>query len=171
MTQLTEPPPPGEQHATLRHALLGAWHLRCYVEERAGAAPHHPLGPGASGSLSYTPDGCVSVLMMRADRPPFASGDCFRPTPDEVAAASAFIAYSGRYVVDEAARTVAHNIDVSFFPNWIGHRQVRLVELEGDELILTPTAAILSEGRLVVPRLRWRRASVAAGGAQPARDA
>lgn len=169
MTQSNDPPLNSGQHTTLRRALLGAWSLRSYVEERAGAAPHHPLGAGAGGSLMYTPDGCVSVLMMRVDRPPFVSGDWFRPTSEEIVAASAFIAYSGRYVVDEAARTVAHDIDVSFFPNWIGHRQVRSAELEGDELILTPTAAILSEGRLVVPRLRWRRA-LTAGEARPSLD-
>lgn len=170
LTPPPDPPLPGGQRAALQQALLGAWHLRSYVEEREGSGAHHPLGREAGGSLIYTPDGCVSVLMMRADRPAFASGDWFRPTPDEVAAASAFIAYSGRYVVDEAARTVAHDIDVSFFPNWIGHRQVRTAELEGDELILTPTAPILSEGRLVVPRLRWRR-TPAADGARPSRAA
>lgn len=166
---MTGAPLPGGTHKTLRQSLLGAWHLRSYLEERAGtASPHHPLGADATGLLTYTGDGCVSVLMMQAGRPSFSSGDWFRPTPEELAAASAFIAYSGTFSVDEAARTVTHGVDVSFFPNWVGNRQVRLVELAGDDLTLTPTVPIMSGGQPVIPRVRWRRASA---GARLARSA
>jgi hypothetical protein len=64
-------------------------------------------------------------------------GDLFRGSPEEyVAAGSSYIAYSGRFFVDEAKRSLSHEMAVSFFPNWVGQRQVRLVEVDGERLQL-----------------------------------
>ena len=143
---------------SLRDQLVGAWRLVSYTETaEEGGEPSHPLGDDAGGLLVYAADGHMSVTMMRADRPAFASGDWFRFTPDEVAAAAAFIAYAGRWSIDEAASTVTHEVELSFFPNWIGREQVRRLKLEGDDLTLVPTTAIRSGGRSAFPRLRWRR--------------
>lgn len=143
----------------LRQQLLGGWALDRYVEPEPDRPLHHPLGAAATGMLIYNADGCMSATMMRAGRAPFASDDWFRPSDAELVQAAAFIAYSGRFLVDESARTVAHDIEVSFFPNWIGKRQIRSVLLTADELTLTPASPILSAGRLLIPELHWRRLS------------
>jgi Lipocalin-like domain len=56
-----------------------------------------------------------------------------RATPDEFAAAgSSYIAYSGRFFIDEDENTLSHEMAVSFFPNWFGQRQVRLAEINSE---------------------------------------
>ena len=145
---------------SLRDWILGGWSLRRYHEQPQGQeTPNYPLGEDAEGLLIYTADGFMSAVLMRANRPPFASGDWFGPSREEVVAASAFVAYSGPFVVDEAARTITHDIAISFFPNLIGQRQVRVAGVQENDLTLTPAAPIRSGGRLVAPQLRWRRAN------------
>lgn len=147
---------------SLRQRLLGSWVLQSYLEQPKGQeTPNYPLGADARGMLIYSPDGYMSALLMRNGRRPFASGDWFRSTADELSAASAFIAYSGSFVVDEASHSVAHHVDLSFFPNWVGQSQIRLAGGDADDLILTPTAPILSGGDLVIPQLRWKRSAAA----------
>ena len=59
----------------------------------------------------------------------------YRGVPDDyVAAGVSYLAYSGPYYVDEARRTVEHEMAVSLFPNWKGQRQLRIPELDGDTL-------------------------------------
>ncbi len=61
---------------------------------------------------------------------PFADEDLLHATPDEYAAAGrSYVAYSGRFFVDERKKSLSHEMAVSFFPNWLGQRQVRFVEV------------------------------------------
>jgi hypothetical protein len=101
----------------------------------------------------------MSAQLMPQSRSQFESGDWFNATPSELRDASAFVAYSGRFFVDEAAGSVTHEIEVSFFPNWIGKTQVRFVGRHGEELVLEPNQPIRSGGREVMPTIRWRRPS------------
>jgi hypothetical protein len=52
---------------------------------------------------------------------------------------------------------VEHHVDVSLFPNWIGHVQRRFVDLTGNELVLESPVITDAAGISVTPRLRWRR--------------
>jgi hypothetical protein len=45
---------------------------------------------------------------------------------------------------------------VSLFPNWLGQTQPRVVEIEGDMLHLSSAMPIMSGGKKVKSRLRWR---------------
>lgn len=145
---------------SLRDWIVGAWSLHSYVEQAGGSeALLYPLGEDCAGSLIYTADGSMSVLLMRRGRPSFASGDWYGPTADEARAACDFVAYSGTFFVDEEARTIRHEIAVSFLPNLVGQTQLRVAGVEGEDLTLTVAQPILSEGRASVPRLRWTRAS------------
>lgn len=145
---------------SLRAYLLGSWRLDSYVDVADdGSVAAEPLGGRAEGLLVYAPDGMMSVQMMRSDRRPFASGNWFAPTPDELDEASRFIGYAGPYTADETAQSVVHHITVSFFPNWIGRVQARRVDRAQGTLVLTPSEPIRSGGKLVTPRLTWRRHS------------
>jgi hypothetical protein len=95
---------------------------------------------------------------MKARRPKFASGDWFKGTPEEYEQAAAYIAYAGRFKVDEAAGGLTHSMFVSFYPKWLGQTQVRVADLQGDVLILGPADPIQSGGKSVMSQLRWRRA-------------
>src|SRR5258708_23279773 len=113
----------------LRERLVGAWALMSFVErDIETGVENHPFGEHPLGLILYTPDGYVSAQLQRPERPPFADGDLLHATPEEYAAAgSSYIAYSGRFFIDEAKRSLSHEMAVSFFPNWLGQRQVRVV--------------------------------------------
>src|SRR5258707_7863156 len=113
---------------SLREQLVGAWTLNSYVERDVETGVEsHPFGDHPLGFILYTPDGYMSAQLQRPDRRPFADGDILHATREEYAAAgSSYVAYSGRFFVDEKKRSLSHEMAVSFFPNWLGQRQVRL---------------------------------------------
>ena len=148
----------GSATTSLRDYLLGTWELASYAElAEDGSVANRPFGVDARGLLIYAPDGFMSAFLMPARRPPFASGDLFSPTPEELAAASRLVGYSGRYRVDEAAGSVTHEIVLSFFPNWSGQDQVRRAERLPGRLVLTPERPLRSDGRVTMPQLVWTR--------------
>ena len=101
----------------------------------------------------------MSAQLQRPERPPFADGDLLHATPEEYAAAGrSYIAYSGRFFVDEGKRSLFHEMAVSFFPNWLGQRQVRLVEVESERLQLSTDGPQRLDGVLKTATMTWRRA-------------
>jgi hypothetical protein len=63
----------------------------------------------------------MSAQLQRPERSLFAEGNLARATPDEfAAAASSYIAYWGRFFIDEDENTLSHEMAVSFFPNRCG---------------------------------------------------
>ncbi|MDE2715813.1 MAG: lipocalin-like domain-containing protein [Chloroflexota bacterium] len=139
-----------------QNPLIGAWRLVTY-EAHTGDDVLYPLGEDASGYIMYTPDGYMSVLMMAAGRPNFEAGDMLAGTDEEkLAAASTFVAYCGRY--DYQEDRVIHKIEVAFYPNRVGTEQVRFIQLEGDELILTTPPMVLA-GKSRKGRIVWQRAA------------
>ncbi len=144
----------------LREQLVGAWTLTGFVERDIGTGvENHPFGEHPLGLILYTPDGYVSAQLQLPERPLFASGDLLRATPEEYAAAgSSYVAYSGRFFVDEGKKSLSHEMAVSFFPNWFGQRQVRLVEVNDDYLRLRPDGPRRVDGVLKTATLTWRRA-------------
>jgi hypothetical protein len=73
------------------------------------------------------------------------------------AAADGYIAYAGRFEVEETAvPTVIHHVEISLVPNWVGRPQRRTVALDGDRLRLTAPPLEVA-GRTTIPRLTWRR--------------
>ena len=101
----------------------------------------------------------MSAQLQGAARAPFEEGDPLRGSPEEyVAARSSYIAYSGRFFVDEVKRSLSHEMAVSFFPNWLGQRQVRLVEVDGERLQLSTDGPQRFNGTLKTATISWRRA-------------
>ena len=145
---------------SLREQLVGAWALSSFVErDIETGVENRPFGERPLGLILYTPDGYMSAQLQCPDRHAFADGDLLRATPEEYAAAgSSYVAYSGRFFVDEAKRSLSHEIVVSFFPNWFGQRQVRLVEVNDDYLRLRPDGPRRVDGVLKTATLTWRRA-------------
>ncbi|MFD3524828.1 lipocalin-like domain-containing protein [Streptomyces sp. NPDC058653] len=58
------------------------------------------------------------------------------PAPRPADAATGYLAYSGKYTVDESARTLHHDLEVSLLPSWLGTIQIREVTFDCDQLIL-----------------------------------
>lgn len=117
-----------------------------------------PMGKGATGLLTYGPDGYMSVNIMAPDRPKFVSSDFIGGTAIEKAAAfETYIGYSGRYEVNEGGGFVTHELQTSSYPNWSGTIQKRFIDLTEDRLRLT-APPVLSGGKEVIGILIWNRA-------------
>jgi hypothetical protein len=144
----------------LREQLVGAWALTSFVERDVETGvERHPFGEDPLGLILYTPDGYVSAQLQPSERPPFADGDLLRATAEEYTAAGrSYVAYSGRFFVDERKKSLSHEMAVSFFPNWLGQRQVRLVEVNGERLQLSTDGPQRVNGALTTATLTWRRA-------------
>ena len=95
----------------------------------------YPLGKDATGFIMYNPDGYMSAQLMQQGRPAYASGDLHTGTKDEMAeAAHGYLAYAGKYKLDEENQTVYHTMNVSMNPTWLGDTQPRIFKLEGNTL-------------------------------------
>jgi len=93
------------------------------------------FGPNPEGYLCYHPAGIVSATLGDSARPPVPAGDPQSGTAgDYEKMARHFIAYAGPFSADPGNGTVTHHVDVSLFPNWQGHDQVRRVTIEGGRL-------------------------------------
>ena len=118
--------------------MVGAWRLVSYESRDNTGAVHYPFGQGAIGRLLYDAHGNVSAMLMKSDRPPFASQDPLRGTDAEVRAAfHGFSAYFGTYSVDPLTRTVTHHVIAASYPNWANGDQVRCYKLDGKHLVLS----------------------------------
>jgi hypothetical protein len=142
----------------LREYLIGAWTLESYQSsDPDGSNMRYPLGSDARGIIMYTADGYMSAQIMRADRVPFARGDLQVADTDELAAAAkGYLAYTGPYrVLDNGV--IAHHVDVSLLPNWIGGTQYRAAQAGDDRLELSPAEPIVIKGKPRHGRLCWQR--------------
>jgi hypothetical protein len=146
---------------SLRESLIGAWALvSCTETDVETGEVFLPMGEAPLGFILYTPDGYMSAQLSAPDRANFADGDMYQGTPEEYTAAGlSYLAYSGPYRVDETRRTVQHGMAVSAFPNWAGERQLRLAELDGDQLTLRTDRPSMFNGSLKDAAIVWRRAA------------
>ncbi|WP_046316962.1 lipocalin-like domain-containing protein [Mycobacterium sp. UM_Kg1] len=131
--------------STLREALLGGWELASFDSvDIATGAVSHPLGTAPRGLILYTGDGYMSAqLTGSADG---AGRDDMSP---------GYIAYGGRFHVDEDAATVRHEVTVSMLPELLAAPQVRQARVDGDRLTLSATTT--SDGVTGRHTLVWVR--------------
>jgi hypothetical protein len=71
-----------------------------------------------------------------------------------------FVAYCGRYEVDEREGLLIHRLEMHVTPNYAGNVLVRRASLEGNYLTLRPLEKELPEGMLEYT-LKWSRAEYA----------
>jgi hypothetical protein len=80
----------------------------------------------------------MSVQIARMPPPRFASGKDRSPTPEEGREAYlGYVAYFGKYSVDETTRVVTHHVEASLMPSFVGTDQRRPATLEGNRLTLS----------------------------------
>lgn len=138
-----------------QNPFVGTWRLISWEYRSADGQVSNPFGQDFVGYIMYSEGGYMSVAIMSANRPKFASGDLWGGTTEEkVAAADTYVSYCGKYEVQ--GDKVIHYIDVSFFPNWSGVNQIRFFEFEGDRLSLS-TPPFLVAGIQQTAHLIWER--------------
>jgi hypothetical protein len=147
-----------KRRGPIGEALIGVWTLRTYSDVTEGGAANYPFGEEANGLLIYTPDGFVSALLMAPDRPNLTGESFTDGTPEQYTSAGrGFIGYVGRFDVDEAQFVVTHSPTVAFAPNMVGSNQRRLVDLQGDVLVLTAEHGLVAGSPPTRSKLEWVR--------------
>jgi Lipocalin-like domain len=125
--------------------LVGGWRLAGY-EVTAGDKTDHPLGDDPLGAILYTPDGYMSAQL--AGPGPYYDDD----QPDAY-----YIAYSGPYDVDETSQTVAHHVQVSVIPSWLGTTQIRQVRFQGPDKLALTASERRHDGVMSTTLISWTR--------------
>ncbi|HET7632144.1 MAG TPA: lipocalin-like domain-containing protein [Gemmatimonadaceae bacterium] len=134
---------------------VGTWRLVSMEARSSTGAVNYPLGQDCGGLIIYTADGYMSVVIYRAGRERFGTRDIMAGTEAQLAgAARSYVSYAGRYQV--RGDRVHHDLEASFFPDWVGTTQERIYELKGSRLTLSTDPIPLGGAELRVV-LIWER--------------
>ena len=110
--------------------------------------------------LMYDGKGSFTGQIMARERPAFATGNLLKGSDDEVRSAfEGYVAYYGSYTVDDVEGLMVHQVEGSFFPNWIGERQVRKFNFAGDGRLELRTLPIKGSRADLTVVLLWERAT------------
>jgi len=136
-------------------SVVGTWRLVSSEGRSSAGDVSRTYGDAPVGLLLYGADGYMSATLMRPDRPPFASNDRLRGTPEELRLASeGFLAYCGTYDLDAANGIIVHHVTAADFPNIVGTDLVRRFVMENGHLVLE-TQPVLRAGKTWVSRITW----------------
>ncbi|MGA7578581.1 MAG: lipocalin-like domain-containing protein [Desulfobaccales bacterium] len=130
-----------EKGSTLAQQVQGNWILVSLYNEQNGMKTEL-FGPQPRGFLMMTPDGRISIILMRASLPKFAANNRMKGTPEEnQAVVQGSLAEYGTYAVaSEKEHLVIWHLEACTFPNWEGTDQKRIMDVSGDELKITVPA-------------------------------
>ena len=138
----------------------GTWRLLACEGRWSDGRISKPYGNEPGGLLMYDGQGSFSGQIMTQGRPNFATGNLLKGSDAEVRAAfEGYVAYYGSYTVDETEGLMIHQVEGSFFPNWIGDTQVRKFEFSGDGSLQLSTLPIKGSRADLTVVLLWERAS------------
>jgi len=134
--------------------LYGTWGLkRFWFTDNAGIEVD-PLGTDPIGNLILGEDTHYAFTMMRKGRSTYQNGDVLGGTSEEkIEAAQGYVSFGGRWSLDYS--TILFTVTYSLFPNWVGGRQRRHVNLENGLLLLQTLEPILMAGKMHKGAARW----------------
>ena len=152
---------PGE-----RRNLSGVWELVSLQDHRPNGDMLDWMGKKPSGMLIYSPDGRMTIQIMRDPRPttagPIWSSDGHSLLPNAPAndirdAYSGYYAYFGTWDVDARAHTVTHHVHASLRSAEVDGDYVRPYELSANQLLFRYSVSG-PDGEKRTRVLIWRRA-------------
>lgn len=137
------------QQSGVAKKLVGHWRLVSFVN----FAPDGSERPGGydTGRILYDEYGNMSAHLMRNGRKPLSSP---ATEAERAAAYGGYLAYFGRYTVDESIAKVTHAVEGSTNPNWVKTDLVRYYAFspDGNRLMLS-----IKSGDRVTGTLTWER--------------
>lgn len=144
---------------SLKNELIGTWKLLSYIEVPLdGDDSLFPMGQNPYGILMYSPEGYMAVQISKEERMLYKSNDKMMATQEEmVSSLQGYIAFCGKYQIDNNRAVVSYSVQSSLFPNWKDQLQHRKIDFDGDVLYLKSTEPILSNGVYVNSYMTWRR--------------
>lgn len=153
----------GASAQDLTKSLVGAWRL-VSTEQRLSDGTSRPspwYGPNGVGYLIYSESGRMCAVLMDPNSARWKSEES--PTDAELRSRfEHFVAYCGRYEVNEEQGFVVHHVEIDLVPNSVGTDLKRHISLEGNRLKLRP-AEPLPKGVLEYT-LTWERVNGSAVG-------
>ena len=140
---------------SITESMLGVWELVEAKFETSDGNVIEPYGPKPLGLGILTEDGHLSGQLMRAGRSKFAGE---MPTPEEKQKAyDDYLAYYGRFSIDEEKGIMTTVVEGATNANWVGTKQVRYYEFEGDNFVILRTPPLKRSGLELVGTLAWKR--------------
>ena len=132
MTQATAT---GETEAEVRDRLVGTWKLLSAEEtlKDGSTRPFPQFGPRGKGSLMYQAHGYMSAFLVNPD----LSTTPLHGTLGRHNARNRVFAYCGRYEIDAERKQIVHLPEIATDPGFVGSRQVRPYQFEGERLIFS----------------------------------
>jgi hypothetical protein len=131
----------------LRNKILGSWELTSFSSRDVDTGVvRYPLGLEPRGLIMYTDDGYMSAQLTG----PGLTG---------------YIAYGGRFHVDEQSAILHHDVTISMLPELLTQPQYRHASVDGDRLTLSATATD-SDETTTHNSLVWTRATPTVAGSQ-----
>lgn len=119
---------PAKAGAALQERFIGVWRLVSFtnIDEQGRSTPNSL----SEGRIMYDARGNMSAQLMRPGRPVHAAAP---PSESERAASyTSYVAYYGRYSIDEATAAVTHHVEGALNPNWPKTDLVRYWEFSPD---------------------------------------
>lgn len=134
------------------NSVVGRWKLKSW-RLVGSEGETFPLGTNAQGTVLYTSDGFMSVMLMAAERPVVGWPPAAMPASvdDTIAAYATFVGYSGRYEVQ--GQNVLHHVELASTPTHVGSHFTRGFAVNGDELQLTHRTPSGIDGYLIWERI------------------
>jgi Lipocalin-like domain len=114
--------------------LVGTWRLISRVVTlEDGTAVQDP----GLGYLIYDSSGHMAAQLMRPDRPTAIDCGTSSPAPsDNSQSVNGYVAYFGRYTIDETSHTVTHHLEGALAAADVGKNLVRRFQVSGDKLTI-----------------------------------
>lgn len=108
-----------------RAQFIGTWRLVSWLARDASGAQSHPYGDKPHGYIIYSEAGYMSALIQ---------GNAGTGIPG----VGLYLGYGGPFEVLEDR--VVHIVELSSFQPFVGSRQERMAQFDGDQLTLSATA-------------------------------
>lgn len=134
--------------------IAGAWSLVSFEQQAPNGTVTYPLGKDALGSIYYLPEGFVSVHIMQVNRSEYVNPALYANGKLKYTDLG-YLAYSGRFSLNQSETIITHHIDISMFPEWVGGQQIRVIKLDGDHLSLSSDGPVGPDK--IKFRLLWKR--------------
>ena len=138
----------------------GTWRLLACEGRWSDGRITRPYGENPEGQLMYDGHGRFAGQIMARERPAFATGNLLKGSDAEVRAAfEGYVAYYGTYTVNYAESLMIHDVEGSFFPNWLGDRQIRKYGFTEDGRLELSTLPIKGSRADLTVVLLWEQAA------------
>jgi hypothetical protein len=132
----------------VRDRFIGVWRLVSCERKFTDGKVDYPYGEQPVGRITYDNAGRMSAQLMRSGRrstvPPGVIFMANTSTEEIRESVGGFIAYFGKFEVDEASTTVIHHVQACLVPSWVGTDLKRRYRFYSNRLSLTAASTISS---------------------------